>query len=61
MLVLGITVIVGTTTGVPKPTLDPPNVDVLDVLEVVIDDELDATEDWAGAGTHSKPDTAKPS
>ena len=42
MLVLGITVTVGTTTDVPKPTLDPPDVDV---LELVIDDELDAAED----------------
>lgn len=60
VLVLGITVTVGTTTDVPKPALNPPDVDVLDVLEAVID-ELGATEDWTAAGTHSKPDTAKPS
>ncbi len=42
VLVLGITATAGTTTDVPKPTLDPPDVDV---LELVIDDELDAAED----------------
>lgn len=63
VLVLGITVTVGTTTDVPKPALDPPDVDVLDVIDVLeaVIDELGATKDWTAAGTHSKPDTAKPS
>ncbi len=42
VLVLGITATAGTTTDVPKPTLDPPDVNV---LELVIDDKLDAAED----------------